>query len=110
MGLLFPPPGRYVLKTIASFGFMLHMFISGVMIDMSAIRKSGPKSILIALSGVLFSLALGALAFFFVRQSFGLDQTLFTGIRIMVVFNSLTFFMVTSNYLHDIKIINSEMG
>ncbi|CAO2840059.1 unnamed protein product [Amaranthus hypochondriacus] len=110
MSLLFPPPGRYVLKTIASFGFMLHMFISGVMIDMSAIRKSGPKSILIALSGVLFSLALGALAFFFVRQSFGLDQTLFTGIRIMVVFNSLTFFMVTSNYLHDLKIINSEMG
>ncbi|CAO2824819.1 unnamed protein product [Amaranthus hypochondriacus] len=106
----FPPPASYVLKTIASFGFMLQMFISGVMIDMSAIRKSGPKSILIAFSGVFFSLMLGALAFFFLRTRFELDQSLFSGIRIMIVFNSLTFFMVTSSYLHDLKIINSEMG
>ncbi|KAL2899338.1 Cation/H(+) antiporter 14 [Bienertia sinuspersici] len=107
---LFPPPARYILKTIAGFGFMLQMFISGVMIDISAIRKAGAKSILIALSGLIFSLSLGALAFLLVRQMIELDQSLYTGIRILIVFNSLTFFMVTSGYLHELKITNSEIG
>ncbi|XP_021716621.1 cation/H(+) symporter 13-like [Chenopodium quinoa] len=107
---LFPPPGRYIIKTIAGFGFMLQMFISGVMIDMSAIRKSGPKSILIAFSGVVISIIFGSVAFILIRQVVELDETLFTGIRVLILFNSLTYFMVTSYYLHDLKIINSEVG
>ncbi|KMT05419.1 hypothetical protein BVRB_7g175460 [Beta vulgaris subsp. vulgaris] len=89
---------------------MLQMFISGVMIDMGAIRRTGAKSILVAFSGLLISLALGAAAFFFVRQRVELDESLFTGIRVLIVFNSLTFFMVTSSFLHDLRITNSEVG
>ncbi|KAK9727329.1 hypothetical protein RND81_05G274000 [Saponaria officinalis] len=107
---LFPPPGSYVLKTISSFGFMLHLFVMGVKIDMNVIRSAGAKSLVVGLSGLIFSLSFGAFTFYEVRQHTQLDQNLFTGIRMLITFNSLTFFMVTSGNINDLKLSNSELG
>ncbi|KAL9232547.1 hypothetical protein vseg_007648 [Gypsophila vaccaria] len=107
---LFPPPGRYILKTISSFGFMLHLFVMGVKIDMSGIRSMGAKSVVVGLSGLVFSLSFGAFTFYEVRQHTQLDQNLFTGIRVLITFNSLNFFMVTSGYINELKLSNSELG
>ncbi|XP_074298323.1 cation/H(+) antiporter 14-like [Silene latifolia] len=82
----------------------------GVKIDMNAIRSTGVKSLVIGLSGLVFSLSLGSLAFYVVRQNTQLDQSLFTGIRLLITFNSLTFFMVTSGYNQDLKFCNTELG
>ncbi|KAJ8440197.1 hypothetical protein Cgig2_023962 [Carnegiea gigantea] len=108
--MLFPPPGRYILKTLSTFGFMIHLFILGVKIDMSSLRNSGIKSLVVGFSGLFSTILFGALAFFVVRQLVELEQTQYAGIRVLILFNALTFFMVTNTYVHDLKLSNSDMG
>jgi len=107
---LFPPPGRYILKTLSTFAFMIHLFILGVKIDMTSLRNSGAKSVVVGFTGLFSSILFGALSFFVVRQQIELEQTQYAGIRVLILFNALTFFMVTNTYVHDLKLSNSDMG
>ncbi|GMG98178.1 hypothetical protein Nepgr_000018 [Nepenthes gracilis] len=108
---LFPPGSQYVLKTISSFGFMLHLFIHGVKIDISSLLKSiGGKTILISLSGFFVSLGFGLATFSIVKGVGGLDSSDNTEVIILVVLNSMTFFIVMTSYCHEIGVSNSAVG
>ncbi|GMH08442.1 hypothetical protein Nepgr_010282 [Nepenthes gracilis] len=108
---LFPPGAQYLLKTISSFGFMLHLFIYGVKIDISSLWKSiRGKAILIGLSGFFVSFGLGLATFSIVKRVGGLDSSYNTGVIALVVLNSMTFFIVTTSYCHEIKVSNSVVS
>ncbi|GAB2286120.1 hypothetical protein Dimus_020544 [Dionaea muscipula] len=108
---LFPPSAQYVLKTISTFGCMLHLFIHGVKIDVASLWKGiEGKAVFIGLSGFFVSLALGGWAFKIVKGLGGFDSSQGLGIILLVILNSMTFFTVTTSYLNDMKISNSEVG
>ncbi|XP_057968076.1 uncharacterized protein LOC131157743 [Malania oleifera] len=103
---MFPPGGTVALETFANFGFMIHAFVLGVQFDATMLRSIGRRAVAIGLCGNVLPLALGFLAL----KGIKVDEALFLGFEMMVIRNSVTYFVVTASVLIDLDILNSEVG
>ncbi|XP_007048418.2 PREDICTED: cation/H(+) antiporter 15 [Theobroma cacao] len=107
---LFPLRSVMVLETMANVGLLYFLFLVGVEMDLSVIRRTGKKALAIAVSGMILPFLIGA-SFTFIlhdQNSEALGQGTF--ILFLGVALSVTAFPVLARILADLKLINSELG
>ncbi|KAL9377758.1 hypothetical protein Peur_029093 [Populus x canadensis] len=106
---IFPLRSVMVLETMANMGLLYFLFLVGVEMDISVIKRTGKKAIAIAIGGMIFPFFIGlAFSFALHKDSQSLNQgtfVLFLGVAL-----SVTAFPVLARVLAEIKLINTEIG
>ncbi|XP_069155593.1 cation/H(+) antiporter 14 isoform X2 [Solanum lycopersicum] len=108
--LIFPPEGRMVLQTISDVGFMFHVFVLGVQVDPTMLRRAGRNAVLIGVSSFFMPFALGGLACYVLPYLTVIDDATAHFLPLLSIINSASFFPVITSLLSDLKILNSEIG
>ncbi|XP_020550589.1 cation/H(+) antiporter 24 [Sesamum indicum] len=107
---MFPDNADYVIKNLGVMGFMYFLFMAGVKMDLSILRRVDKKHWYIALVGVLVPL-IGSLSIaIMVRKS--LDKELAKVSSIWGVTSSLaiTAFPVLYSIVKELNLVSSEIG
>ena len=107
---LFPMGGKLVLQTAGNIGFMLHLFVLGVQMDPSSLKKAGGTAVLIGTMGFGMSYVLGGLTYFTMEHIMDLDYNIISSLPFIVTVNALSSFPVITSLLADLRILNSELG
>lgn len=107
---LFPPGGIVVLETLANFILMLYVFMLGVQVDTTLIKNIGKKATVIGVSSFVFPYFLGGAAYFIIRRFAAVETEAEIGLRFVMALNSMTSFVVITDLLTELKILNSELG
>lgn len=107
---VFPDNAEYVIQNMGLIGFMFFLFISGVKMDIFAVRKAEKKHWYIALVGVLVPLCCGIIVAFAWRKS--LDAELVKASSIWGITSSLamTAFPVLYPIMKELNLLSSEIG
>ncbi|KAG5241903.1 cation/H(+) antiporter [Salix suchowensis] len=106
---VFPLRSVMVLETMANMGLLYFLFLVGVEMDMSVIKRTGKKAIAIAIGGMILPFLIGlAFSFALHKDSQSLNQGTF--ILFLGVALSVTAFPVLARVLAEIKLINTEIG
>ncbi|XP_015891153.3 cation/H(+) antiporter 15 [Ziziphus jujuba] len=106
---IFPLRSVMVLETMANVGLLYFLFLVGVEMDISVIRRTGKKSLLIAVAGMILPFIIGASFSFLLHQN-GSDMSQGTFILFLGVSLSVTSFPVLARILAELKLINTEIG
>ncbi|XP_039113729.1 cation/H(+) antiporter 15 [Dioscorea cayenensis subsp. rotundata] len=107
---VFPMKSLLTLETAAHIGLLYFLFLVGVEMDVSVIRRMGRKALVIAIAGMIVPFAIGTSTSFIFRKqiSNGLQQgpfLVFLGVAL-----SMTAFPVLARILAEIKLLNTELG
>ncbi|KAK7846730.1 cation/h(+) antiporter 14 [Quercus suber] len=105
---LFPPGARLVFLTFAEFGFMFHLFLLGLQIDISLVKSIGRKAVVIALTGTIIPLLFGVAAYKIVEHAIPSEHGVV--LIVLISINALTPFIDITNLLNEMNILNSEIG
>ncbi|KAL3528444.1 hypothetical protein ACH5RR_007766 [Cinchona calisaya] len=112
---LFPAASQGILGAFTTFGFMLFIFLNGVKMDPSMIRKTGMKAIAIGIVNLVAPVVVGGISMIgyskYDPTGSGIDvakkQRNHFGILLS---HSISAFPVIAQLLKDLKILNSELG
>lgn len=108
LSFLFPKSSRLILRTLAEFGFMIHLFVLGVQVDMRLLKNTGKKAMLIGVLGNLVSYVCSYTTHKLVHGYLHGENE--RGTKFLITSNSITFFVTTNSLLSELKILNSELG
>ncbi|PHU16231.1 hypothetical protein BC332_17436, partial [Capsicum chinense] len=107
---MFRPGGKLVLQTVADIGFLFHVFVLGIQIDPTMIRRVGRNEVLIGASSFALPFAVGGIASLALPVFSDIDDATEHFLPFIAVINSASFFPVVTTLLSDLKILNSEIG
>lgn len=107
---VFPAKGRPVLDTMAFFGFMLFIFLSGVKIDPTITYRSGKRTFAIGVLGYFVPFAFAKTAVLILSNSVSLDQDVSKVLPIVIEIQCMAAFPVITRFLSELHILNSEIG
>lgn len=110
MDMFLPAGGKIIIQTLSNVGFVIHLFLLGLKIDGSIIRKAGSKAILIGTASYAFPFSLGNLTVMFFNKTLGLPSDVIGCTSSAVSLSSMTSFPVTTTVLAELNILNSELG
>ncbi|GLT80428.1 hypothetical protein SLA2020_518670 [Shorea laevis] len=99
-----------ILAVTASFGFTLFIFLMGVKMDLSMVFRTGKRTFITGVMSLLVPLLMGLVALEKVASFWELDKEDKLKIYRIVLFNSMTSYLVIACSLSEIKILNSELG
>ena len=107
--ILFPLRSVMVLETMANVGLLYFLFLVGVEMDISVIRRTGKKALAIAIAGMVLPFIIAACFSFILHKK---DETMTQGTFILFlgVALSVTAFPVLARILAELKLINTELG
>lgn len=105
-----PMGGKITMQTISNVGFFIHLFLLGLRIDASILRKAGSKAILIGTASYGFPFILGNLTVIFLKNTYKLPPDVVHCISTVISLNSMTSFPVTTTVLSELNILNSDLG
>ncbi|XP_057982666.1 cation/H(+) antiporter 15 [Malania oleifera] len=106
---IFPLRSVMVLETMANVGLLYFLFLVGVEMDISVIRRTGKKALAIAGAGMVLPFIIGCSTSFLMRQKAqALNQGTF--ILFLGVALSVTAFPVLARILAELKLINTDLG
>jgi len=109
--MVLPPDTAPILSVIAQLGVILYMFLVGLELDLSLLRTSISKTVVISLSAIVVPFVLGAglsVALYESLAAPGIDRTsfvLFIGVAL-----SITAFPVLARILEDRKLQRTHLG
>jgi Kef-type K+ transport system membrane component KefB len=109
--IVLPPETAPTLSVIAQLGVILYMFLVGLELDLSLLRTSVSKTVIISLSAIIVPFVLGAglsLALYGSLAAPGIDRTsfvLFIGVAL-----SITAFPVLARILEDRQLQRTHLG
>ncbi|OAY36109.1 cation/H(+) antiporter 15 [Manihot esculenta] len=108
---IFPLKSVMVLETMANVGLLYFLFLVGVEMDVSVIKRTGKKAFVIAVAGMILPFFTGLAFSFLMRKdssSYAMNQgtfVLFLGVAL-----SVTAFPVLARVLAELKLLNTELG
>ncbi|XP_010277628.1 PREDICTED: cation/H(+) antiporter 15-like [Nelumbo nucifera] len=106
---VFPLRSVMMLETMANVGLLYFLFLVGVEMDLSVIKRTGKKAMTISLAGMVLPFIIGAVfSIFFYKEKDSMEQgtfMLFLGVAL-----SATAFPVLARILAEIKLLNTELG
>ncbi|CAJ1964603.1 unnamed protein product [Sphenostylis stenocarpa] len=109
--MLFPLGSADILSTVSSLGYSFFLFINSVQMDLSLITKTGRKAWVIGLCSYFIPIIVGFVTMNSVRpllvEIMGDD---IYGLPVVFLSHCGCSFAVVSALLHDLKILNSEIG
>ncbi|CAK9174219.1 unnamed protein product [Ilex paraguariensis] len=107
---VFPENTEYVLKNVGVLGLMYFMFLSGVKMDLTTIKKTGKKEWYIALLGVVVPLMTASSIALVYRKSFHKELAKSSSIWGVSTTLSITAFPVLYTIIRELNLLNSEIG
>ncbi|XP_073061896.1 cation/H(+) antiporter 14-like [Primulina eburnea] len=107
---LFPPGGRLILETLADMGFMFHLFILGVQVDLSLIKKIGKSAVVIGVISYFLPFTIGLTLIFVLNQLMEVEASVKRSLPYVAYLNAMSSFPVITSLLIDLNILNSELG
>lgn len=107
--VIFPLRSVMVLETMANVGLLYFLFLVGVEMDISVVRRTGKKALAIAIAGMVLPFIIGA-CFSFILHKTNENMTQGTFILFLGVALSVTAFPVLTRILAELKLINTEIG
>ncbi|WCJ37822.1 cation/hydrogen exchanger 15 [Euphorbia peplus] len=106
---IFPLKSVMVLETMANVGLLYFLFLVGVEMDISVIKRTGKKALVIAAAGMVLPFFTGiGFSFFLHKESTSMNK--YTFILFLGVALSVTAFPVLARILAELKLINTELG
>ncbi|XP_021838512.1 cation/H(+) antiporter 18-like [Spinacia oleracea] len=107
---IFPPKSLPVLDTLANLGLIFFLFLVGLELDLKALRKTGKKTMSIAVAGISLPFAMGIGTSFILRATIsqGVSQGPF--LVFMGVALSITAFPVLARILAELKLLTTDVG
>ncbi|TKY60437.1 Cation/H(+) antiporter 15 [Spatholobus suberectus] len=107
---VFPQRSVILIETMSNVGILYFMFLVGVGMDASAIRRIGRKAVAIGVVGMILPFAFGTFfAFFFIKLSEE-DSRSSAYVLFLGVVLSVAAFPVLARILAELKLINTEIG
>ncbi|XP_015580000.1 cation/H(+) antiporter 20 [Ricinus communis] len=110
--LVFPSWSTPILESVASLGLLFFLFLVGLELDVSSIRRTGRTAFCIALAGISLPFLFGVGVSFLLRKAVhGMDKVgygqylMFMGIAL-----SITAFPVLARILAELKLLTTQMG
>lgn len=98
-----------ILETMANVGLLYFLFLVGVEMDISVIRRTGKKAMTIGIAGMIIPFGIAAIFSFILKKR---DDNMSQGTFILFLGVSLavTAFPVLARILAELKLINTEIG
>lgn len=106
---IFPLRSVIVIETMANIGLIYFLFLVGLEMDVSVIKRTGKKAISIAIAGMILPFGVGiGLSFIIDNKDANVSHgsyILFLGVAL-----SVTAFPVLARLLAELKLVNTELG
>lgn len=107
---MLPDNAQFVVRTVGIMAFMYFMFIAGVKMDFTLLKRSGKKHVYIAVTGLIIPTATSAAVAFLTRKSMDRELAKVSSIGAITTSLAVTSFPVLSPILKDLNLLSSEMG
>ncbi|KAA8518879.1 hypothetical protein F0562_016346 [Nyssa sinensis] len=112
MHRIFPTWSTPILESVASIGLIFFLFLVGLELDLSSIRRSGRKAFAIAAAGISLPFICGIGVAFVLRKNIeGADKVGYAQYLVfMGVALSITAFPVLARILAELKLLTTRVG
>ncbi|XP_031093279.1 cation/H(+) antiporter 20 [Ipomoea triloba] len=112
MQTIFPEWSTPILETVASIGLLFFLFMVGLELDLSSLRRNGRSAFCIAAAGISLPFVFGiGITFLFRRVVQGADEVGFAPYSVfMGVALSITAFPVLARILAELKLLTTDVG
>nr|XP_043631334.1 cation/H(+) antiporter 20 [Erigeron canadensis] len=112
MHKIFPRWSTPILESVASIGLLFFLFLVGLELDLSSIRRSGKRAFAIAAAGISLPFILGIGVAFVLRKTIeGADKVGYAQYLVfMGVALSITAFPVLARILAELKLLTTRVG
>ncbi|XP_022714571.1 cation/H(+) antiporter 15-like [Durio zibethinus] len=112
---LFPTKNFITIETIAYMSLLFHVFLVGLELDLSAIRRISKKAICFTVTGLFVPLAMGIVLFYLLHPFSEQNQphvheVTVKGSFLRAAALSVTNFPVVSRIILDLKLLKSDIG
>ncbi|KAJ8617472.1 hypothetical protein MRB53_013658 [Persea americana] len=108
--VVFPLRSVTVLETMANVGLLYFLFLVGVEMDLSVIKRTGRKAMAIALASMVLPFIVGMVTSFILKNSISQNVPQGTFLLFLGVSLSVTAFPVLARILAELKLLNTELG
>ncbi|XVF22913.1 hypothetical protein REPUB_Repub12eG0211800 [Reevesia pubescens] len=105
-----PFEGSLFLETMANLGVTFYMFMVGLEMDLTPIRKIGKTALSVAIAAIIFPLTVGAGLYYLIRQHQIKHPAPEIGAFFWAIALSVTSFPDLARILSDLKLMYTDLG
>ncbi|CAN1266469.1 Cation/H(+) antiporter 24 [Linum perenne] len=108
--IFMPPNAQFVAKNLGIMGFMFFLFLSGVKMDMSVIKKSTKKEWLLSVIGMVIPIVVLCIVSAIIRPTMDPELSKVSSIGAIIGLVSISAFYVIHPILEEMNMLSSEIG